>query len=211
MKKSHLNIEVPLSKTDNGMLKFLHQESTNPVSTMQLPQGDKLRMMAEIIKSIYFLIDACYKHFKKRKVNQSRAVRDNFSKALTGEFPNQGIDFSKVIILNGSLAPPCATMTQAEGSNKLSFSWAACTQKNSNQTDELIGMIYCPETAEFWCEQNLGIKRADEFCTIDIPEVFQELLVHVWLAYRSAEQRSYSDSSYMGKVLTNKADNHENL
>lgn len=211
MKKSHLSIEVPLSKTDNGMLKFLHQESTNPVSTMQLPQGDKLRMIAEIIESIFFLIDACYKHFKRRKVNQTRAVRDNFSKSVTGEFPNLRIDFSKVIILNGSLAPPCATMTQAENSNKLSFSWTACTQKNSNQTDELIGMIYCPETAKFWCDKNLGITRAEGFCTIDVPEILKGNEVHVWLAYRSADQRSYSDSSYMGKVLTNNADNHENL
>ena len=64
-----------------------------------------------------------------------------------------------------------------------------------------MGMIYCPETREFWCEPNLGITRADGFCTIDVPAEFRHREVHVWLAYRSADQRSQSNSTYMGKVL----------
>jgi len=85
---------------------------------------------------------------------------------------------------------------------------ARCTQSNSNESDELMGMIYCPARHAFWCEPNLGITRADGFCTIDVPVEFAGSEVHVWLAYRSADGRENSASSYLGKVLITNTDHY---
>ena len=46
-----------------------------------------------------------------------------------------------------------------------------------------MAMIYCPATEGFWCEQNLGITRADGFCTIDVPYDLRGSEAHVWLRY----------------------------
>lgn len=197
MKRSNSSGEAPLSKRDINFLRFLDQ-SYPAGSTMQLGQRDKLRMIIDIFETIVFLIRAVYKHLKKKKTDAGAAAIDNLAKAITGEFPNVSIDFSKVSILSGDLASPCGSMHHIPGSDKLSFSWGNCAQCNSNRTDELMAMIYRPDTSEFWCEQNLGITRADGFCTIDVPANFHGASVHVWLAYRSADQKEYSDSRYMG-------------
>ena len=183
-------------------LNFLDQPC-DAGATIQLGQRDKLRQIIGFFEILVFLIKACYQHFKKRKVEAGAAAIDNIAKAITGDFPDVSIDFSKVTILSGELASPCGTMHHLPGTNKLYFSWATCVQSNSNRNDELMAMIYSPATSGFWCEPNLGITRADGFCTIDVPEEFNGAEAHVWLAYRSADQKYLSDSSYMGRVFSN--------
>lgn len=210
MKTPNYRGHAPLTKRDIEFLKFL-DKGTNPgTATLYLPERDKLRKIIDFFEILFYLLDACYQYFKKRRANAGGAAIRNLTNALTGEFPDVSIDFSKVSILEGPLALPCGAMHHTDGSNLLSFSWCACTQSNSNQNDELMGLIYCPELHQLWCEQNLGIRRADKFCTIEAPGEFEGKEVHVWLAYRSADQRSYSNSSYMGKVFISKTDDHEN-
>ena len=209
MKTTNNRAQAPLTKRDISFLKFLDHGSYTSASTLQLPQRDKLRMIIDFFDIILYLVETCYRHFKKRKANAGRAAIENLANALTGKFPDVSIDYSKVNILGGNLASPCGAMYQNPGSSKLSFSWSKCTQSNSNLDDELMGMIYCPERHEFWCEQNLGITRADGFCTLDVPVEFEGSEVHVWLAYRSADGKSNSNSSYMGKVLISKLDDYE--
>ncbi len=211
MKTSNKKGEAPLTKKDIEFLKFLDRGTYQGPSTLQLPERDKLRKIIDFFEILFYLIDACYRHFKKRQANAGRVAIRNLTNAITGKFPDVSIDFSKVRVLEGPLAPPCGSMHHTAGSNILSFSWAACTQCNSNFSDELMAIIYSPERNQVWCEQNLGIRRADKFCTIDVPSEFQGREVHVWLAYRSSDQRINSGSSYMGKALITKGDDHESV
>jgi hypothetical protein len=201
MKESNVNGGMALTKRELGFLRLLDRDQYTGTSILQPDQHDKLRKIIDLFEIIFYLLKACYEYFKKRKVNTGRVAIKSLAAALKGKFPDLSLDFSKVSILKGTLAPYCGAMYHDENSYKLNFSWSACTQRNSNQNDELMGMIYCPETREFWCEPNLGITRADGFCTIDVPAEFRDKELHVWLAYRSADQRSQSNSTYMGKVL----------
>ncbi len=209
MKTQNQKAHGSLTKRDISFLKFLDHGSYTSASTLQLPERDKLRKIIDFFDIILYLIETCYQLIKKRKTNAGRAAIENLSNALTGKFPDVSIDFSKVNLLGGNLASPCGAMHYNEGSSRLSFSWSKCTQCNSNLDDELMGMIYCPKRHEFWCEQNLGITRADGYCTLDIPVEFEGSEVHVWLAYRSTDHRDNSNSSYMGKVLISKMDDYE--
>ncbi len=209
MKTSKTRAQVPLIKRDQGFLRFISQGKYSNVSTLQLAERDKLRVILDFFGIILYLVDSVYQHLKKRKTNVTRTSIENVANALTGKFPDVSFDFSKVNLLVGNLASPSATMHHEEGSDNLSFSWSACTQSNSNKSDELMAMIYCPTTEGFWCEQNLGITRADGFCIINVPYEFRGNEVHVWLAYRSSDRRSNSNSSYMGKVFITKTEDHE--
>jgi len=187
---------------------LLDHGSYTSASTLQLDQLDKLRKIIDFFEIVFYLINACYQYLQKRRAKGSKAAIKNLASALTGEFPDMSLDFSKISILEGTLAPHSGAMHQNYGSSKMSFSWARCTQMNSNESDELMGMIYCPERHAFWCEQNLGITRADGFCTIDVPVEFAGKEVHVWLAYRTADGRHNSNSAYMGKVLITNTDHY---
>lgn len=211
MKTSNLKGEAPLTKRDIGFLKLLDHGSNTSAATLQLDQRDKLRKIINFFEIVFYLINACYHYVKKRKVKAGKAAIENLANALTGEFPEVSLNFSKISILEGTLASHSGAMHQNYGSCKLSFSWARSTQMNSNESDELMGMIYCPERHAFWCEQNLGITRADGFCTLDVPVEFAGSEVHVWLAYRSADHRSNSNSTYMGKVLITNTEHYGKL
>lgn len=208
MKTSNQKGQVPLIKRDQGFLRFISQGTYSNVSTLQLAERDKLRVILDFFGIILYLVDSVYQHLKKRKTNVTRTSIENVANALTGKFPDVSFDFSKVNLLVGNLASPSATMHHADDLENLTFSWSACTQSNSNKSDELMAMIYCPSTEGFWCEQNLGIRRADGFCTIEVPYEFRGNEVHVWLAFRSADRRSNSNSSYMGKVFITKSEDH---
>jgi hypothetical protein len=201
MKTSKIKNTEAVSKTGIRFLRSLRPRVSPQGTTVQVPKSSKLSMIIKLFDILVYLFEACSKHLQNRKVSAYRAASDNLKTAMEGEFPKLSIDFSKVSILSGTLAAPSATMNQNNRSNKLNISWAECTQCNSNKNDELIGIMYCPEREGFWCEQNLGITRADEYCTIDVPSVFEGRDVHVWLAYRSADHKFYSNSAYMGKVF----------
>lgn len=202
MKTTNSTAQAPLSKRDLEFLEFLDQPY-GAGSTIQLGQRNKLRAIIGFFELLVFLIKAVYKHLRKKKADAGAEALDNIARAITGDFPDLSIDFSKVLILSGELAPPCGTMHHMPGSGKLNFSWGNSVHRNSSSTDELIAMIFRPATSSFWCEPNLGIRRADAFCTIDVPEEFEGGELHVWLAYRSADQRYFSDSAYMGRVVLN--------
>ena len=200
MKTSKSRAQVPLSKKDINFLTFLDQ-SYAPGSTMRLAERSKLRMIIDFFEVLSKLIGAAYKLLAKKKIDVGATALDNIARAISGEFPDLSIDFSKVSILCGELAAPCGTMHHMPGSVKLNFSWGTCIQCNSNRSDQLMVMIYRPATREYWFEPTLGVTREDGFCTIDVPQSFGGAEIHVWLAYRSADQTVYSNSSYMGKVL----------
>ncbi len=202
MKTSNSRAQVPLSKRDADFLQFLDQPYTAG-STIQLNERNKLRSIIGFFEILLYLIKAVYKHLKMKKVDAAAVAIENIASAITGDFPDVSIDFSKVTILSGELASPCGSMYPLPGSNKLNFSWGNCPQCNSSRNDELMAMIYRPDKSEFWCEPNLGITRADGFCTVDVPEDFKGAGVHVWLAYRSADHKQLSKSSYMGQVFIN--------
>lgn len=197
MKRLNSRADVALSKKDIGFLHFLDQ-SYSGGSTMQLDQRNKLRLIIDFFEIVVFLINAVRKHLKKRKIDTGASALDSLAQAMQGDFPNVRLDFSKLILLRGTLASPCGSMYSHPDTERLSFSWATCTQINSNSDDELMAMIYCPDKHEFWCEQNLGITRADGFCTIDLPAQFKGAGIHVWLAYRSKDLKEQSNSTYMG-------------
>src|SRR5688500_8088459 len=99
-----------LSKRDIGFLRFLDKGTYSRAATLQLPEPDKLKKIIHFFDILFYLIEACYQHFQKRKTNAGRAAIKNLTSALTGKFPNVSIDFSKVILLEGTLAPPSGTM-----------------------------------------------------------------------------------------------------
>lgn len=197
MKRLNSRADVALSKKDIGFLQFLDQPYSIG-STMQLDQRNKLRLIIDLFEIVVSLINAVRKHLKKRKTDTGASALDSLAQAMQGDFPNVRLDFSKLSLLRGTLALPCGSMYSHPDTERLSFSWATCIQINSNSNDELMAMIYCPDNHDFWCEQNLGITRADGFCTIDVPVEFKGAGIHVWLAYRSKDLKEQSDSTYMG-------------
>ena len=196
--------KVYVVRYGNSYLRSLQKKPDNAPTEKQLIHRNKFALVMGFLRPIAPIIDEIYRKINRKKTGTRVAANQIFHEALKGEYPNMAIDYSRVLLIRGSLAAPDATMTYVAGSNELDFSWSPCTQPNSYHNDELLGFIYCPALNEFWYDLNLGIRRDDEFCTIQIPDLFCGRDIHVWLAYRSADQRAYSNTRYMGGIRKEK-------
>lgn len=186
----------------NGIsyIRSLPSKTTKEPTEKQLVHRAKFNLINSFLFPIKSILNEAYMKINRKKSGTKMTFNQISQEALTGEYPNLEIDYPKTKLVRGKLQPPRCTMTYVGGSNELDFSWNMTNHCNSN--DELWPLIHCSALNEFWYDLNLGIRRGDEFGTIRIPELFIGHEIHVWLAYRSNDRRAFSDSSYMGMVLT---------
>lgn len=196
----------------NGVsyVRSLPKKTTKSPTEKQIIHRAKFTLVTSFLFPIISILNESYRRINPKKSGTRMAFNQIFNEALVGEYPNLEIDFSKVSLIRGSLRVPWAKMDYVVGSNELDFRWYA-DYNCCNHNDELWPLIYCSELNEFWYDLNLGIHRGEEFCTIRIPEAFTGHEIHVWLACHSNGRRAFSDSAYMGNVLTLKSRYHENI
>lgn len=189
--------------TRNGKcyVKSLPKRSDKPATEKQIIQRAKFGMVMHFISPLSALINDSYKLIDRKKTGTNVAVKQILTEAISGEYPKLKIDFAKVSLIRGHLATPHATIMQPEGTDQLSFSWQMDKQFNAHSGDELLVLIYCSPLSQFSYNPDLRIRRSEETCSIQIPPVFAGHELHVWLAYRSEDHRSYSCSAYMGEVF----------
>lgn len=183
-------------------VRSLPKKSTKTPTEKQLIHRAKFSMVMGFLFPIISILNESYRRINPKKTGTKMTVTQIFEHALIGEYPNFEIDYSKANLIRGNLFPPLGTMTYVSGSNELDFTWTLGHGFCENVKDEMWPLIHCSTLNEFWYDFNLGIRRGDEFCTIRIPEAFVGHEIHVWLAYHSNERRAFSNSRYMGKVLT---------
>ncbi|MEJ7780793.1 MAG: DUF6266 family protein [Daejeonella sp.] len=188
----------------NGVqyLRCLPTKSTQAPTEKQLIHRAKFSLITGFLFPIRSVLNEAYRRINPKKTGTKMAFNQILQHALIGKYPNFEIDYSKTNLVRGNLNPPRGTMTYVAGSNELDFSWLEANPYIDKLNDELWPLIHCSALNEFWYDLSLGIRRGDEFCTIRIPEFFIGHEIQVWLAYRSNDRRAFSDSRYMGKVLT---------
>lgn len=118
----------------------------------------------------------------------------NLRYAITGDtYPDQTIDFNKVYLSAGPLNLPDSCTVQ-RSDKVLLFNW---NSKNGRTNDTLLLIVYYPE----WNSVNYqftGVKRSKESFTWDVDLEMKE--IHVWIAFRSMDEKEMSNSLYLGKV-----------
>ncbi len=194
----------------NGVsyIRSLPKKSSKPPTENQLIHRAKFSLIMGFLFPIISVLNESYRLINPKKTGTKMAFNQIYRDAIAGEFPDFEIDYPKAALIRGSLTPAHARMTYVAGSNELDFIWSA-TQNYDCSSDILWPMIYCNDLNEFWYDLNLNIQRGEEFCTISIPENFLGHEIQVWLAYRSASGRTFSNSKYIGHVLTHSSKRHE--
>jgi len=118
----------------------------------------------------------------------------NLRYAITGDtYPDQTIDFNKVYLSVGSLdLPDEYSVQRSEGG--LLFTWSG---GNDQSVDTLLVVMYNDDKNSV-AYQFTGVRRsrASFFWDIDLGSEG----VHVWIAFRSIDEKEMSNSLYLGKV-----------
>ncbi len=118
----------------------------------------------------------------------------NLLHAIKGdEYPEQEIDLGKTFLSAGSLELPdvCTVQRTDDG---LLFNWSG---EKGGQNDALLVIVYYPETNHV-SYQFTGVKRYKTSFLWDVD--LSAGNNHVWIAFRSKNEKEMSNSMYLGEV-----------
>lgn len=202
--------QVYSSRNGIGHVRNLPKPSKKPATNKQLAQRMKFRLAMRFLSPLKNILNDSYRKMNRKSTGIGSAARQMLLAAFVGEYPELKIDFSKVSLIRGHLASPDAVMAYKRDTNELSFCWTEYLRNpNSFPDDRPIALLYSPSLPESWYQLNVNAVRADEFCTVQMPQQCIGRDTHVWLAYQSRDGRAFSYSVYLGEILTFKSEDHE--
>ncbi|MCG8578812.1 MAG: DUF6266 family protein [Bacteroidales bacterium] len=162
-------------------------------SLKQQQQRQRMTLVQELLNPLKELIKITFATVAESNAPYHVAKSYNMRHAITGEFPNQEIDWAKVYVSAGSLEKPSECRVQKEDGG-LRFNW---TNGEGKHNDTLVVMAFSPESnsVEYRFTGELR-RKGDYFWDMAI----QDMPMHVWLAFRSQDETDISDSLYLGVI-----------
>lgn len=170
-------------------------------SVLQLNQQMKFGMMTGWLSWINSFLKLGYQSYDSEMSPFNAAVRYNLEKAVTGVAPNYTIDYPKVLLSRGVLAPAYNPVMATTVDAQLDFSWADnIGEYTGEDTDLAVFIVYNPS-------QQLFVKcigpatRASGSFDMELPGSFSTQNVHVYMAFLSANKKLVSTSQYLGATV----------
>ena len=166
--------------------RMVSHPSSKPATLPQLISRKKFSMSQKFVAPLKdFVAYSFHPETKGQARIPQNAASALFRKhAITGEYPDFQIDYSKVIVSKGKLPAPVDAQAQLEG-DQLSFSWAV----NPNwalryKTDQVMMLAYFPDSLTHTGRDGTKIK---------------DTVVETYLAFISNDRQEASDSIYCGR------------
>lgn len=192
--------KVYVIKNGKNYVRSLPAKSSKLPTEKQLAWRTSFAMVTQFLMPLSSLLNESYRRINPKKQGLQLSIKQVLKEALQGVYPNIEIDPARVTLIRGSLPSPFGNMTYVARTDELDFYWPQGFNNYQNSGDELGILIWCRTLNEFYSKLDLGVRRDQEFCTIPIPREFKGHEIHVWLFYRSADHRFFSNSTYMGQV-----------
>jgi hypothetical protein len=175
------------------------QKVSNPRSSGQVNQREKLKAVALILRSMVPYLRASYAAEAKKMSAYNAAAHAMLLHSVSGDYPAIEIDYSHAPFATGRLEGAAGATTTAT-TGKVTFSWT----DNSN-VDDALGTDYAMPLLYNETKQRsvFGIKaatRQSATSELTVPSTWKGDTVHAYLAFRSADGKATSESTYIGTV-----------
>jgi len=171
-----------------------------PQTSIQLDRQARFALMIKFMNPLRGFLKEGFKSKPGTKTPYSAAFAYNYHHALTGTFPDIGIDYSKVMVSRGpaSMAMNPAVSSLPEG--KLEFSWKDNSHDYEEGGDKVMILVYNPSKQQA-VSVIKGNYRISQSQMMALPSAFIGDEVHCWMAFHQSRQSRMSDSVYVGSVV----------
>lgn len=120
--------------------------------------------------------------------------------AISGSYPDQQIDFTKVLFSQGKM-PVTSSILVSRVEKGLTFKWdASFTAKGINQNGQVMLMAYDPQKRGTEFQLNAG-RRSEGKAFLHIRKRKKPLLLETYISFISESRKSISNSMYVGQVV----------
>ncbi len=160
----------------------------------KLRQRQRLSLVTAFLQPFKDLVRITFAHNTVGRSPYHTAQSLNMKNAISGdEYPNQEIDFSKVILSAGNLELPKKISVKRKD-NGLFFEWSDYDKGN---LDTLV-VIFFDKYTNYAEYQFTGVAKYKNSFLWDVDLDDKE--VAVWIAFRKLEETDMSASMYLGNV-----------
>jgi len=185
---------------DINYIKGLPKISSKPKTLKQLEQQAKFAAAIRFLQPVKDLLNIGFGRQKQGKASgYNMAVKHVLDHAITGAYPDYGIDYSKAMFSKGGIAAPVAPTVTAEAAN-LVLTWSGdLNPHNAFADDEVTVLIFDPVN-NLYLSGPSGILRPAGEMTISIPAAYLGNTVHVYMFFMSRGGK-LSNSAYAGPAV----------
>ena len=171
-------------------------------SVNQLANRQSMSVTMDLLKPMSDFINVGFKLDSEGTVKNQHNLATSYNKktALTGEYPNIKVDYSKVILSKGSLEM-AKDLKVSKGEAGINLSWNDLITENGSYDDILMVMVNYPDKKQASSFLNVA-KRKDGTCFIPVfrAEWMKNTQMEIYVCFKSANGKLISDTTYAGNL-----------
>ena len=191
----HGTAVAAVDKDGNNVIR-LYRKPFNP----NTPKQQALRMQFSIVNKELAPLRQVITIGNKDSRAYSKIVGKTISGAVTGEYPEFSIDFSKVSIVSGTLQSVVAVTAKVatDSPDSLDFTWDTTLgfQSRLGADDDKVNIICFNASSSMAIPFMEVATRKEGSAVVTLPEIWQGNDIHCWLYLSSADGTYNSGSVY---------------
>ena len=185
----------------NGQLVGRRIGKPGKPSLKQKANRQAMSATMEFLKPMTDFINVSFKSEAEGSLKNPHNLATSYNKkhALTGQYPDIKVDYSKVILSKGSLEM-ANDLKLSKGEEGINLSWNTAGFENGRYDDILMVMVSHPDREHASSFLNAA-KREDGSCFIPVhSEWIRNGQMEVYVCFKSANGQLISDSAYAGNL-----------
>lgn len=185
---------------DIHYMRGLPKKRTKPFSEAQLAQQQRFKLVGEFILPLKGLFDIGFgRAYTGVSTLRNQAMAANLP-AVTGDYPDFTLDYSKLKFSNGGLLRPRG-VTLVTGTNEVTVNWRpSTTMFNGKADDDVYVLLYDTELQLFYTTDEV-VQRSVGQAVIAVDDDTVGHTAEVWLFCVSRDGESISNTVYGGSVV----------
>lgn len=192
---------VGYRKNGKWIMAALTAVTPGPPTEAQKDQRLRFGIFPSWLSWIADFVTLGFQAYDKKMSAMNAAVKYNMDNALTGVAPNFAIDYSKVLLSRGRLAPANNLSVVSSTAAELKFTWQAnIGTVDASPTDKAVFVVY-NELRELFIQDIGNATRADLTYDLTLPLDFSGETVQVYMAFLKADDKKVSTSQFIAEII----------
>ena len=193
------------------VIRMVKHATNKPPTEAQLAARARFKLVSGFISLVNVFTNVGFKPKAKTtigKTAQNMAVSANLNTAVTGNYPDYALDYSKVVLSEGKLPFPKDCSVQFTGT-ALKFTWDSSKILGFPRSlDQVMMLAYFPETKKVrMLPGGAGRNAGEDVLDLEFETVRPrtETYLEAYMGFISNDREEVSDSLYMGRIMLDEA------
>ena len=157
----------------------------NPQTEAQMNQRAKFSTVLGFLQPIGDFIKVGFKNYAIKMTAFNSAMSYNLKNALTGDYPDYTIDYTKALVSRGSLAGALNPAAAQTGSNEITFTWDNNSSEGNASVDDTAMVLILNSTKGEAIFITEGSTRTTGEQVMTIPTNFAGDTLKCFIAFKS--------------------------